>query len=75
MGNKQSMAIQIGENVMMYIEINVQNKVIKEEEIKKLDDGIRYLKDVNEEKENKQENILKGNEQTNPSFKNWRMRS
>ena len=66
MGNKQSMAIQIGENVMMYIEIIVQNKVIKEEEIKKLDDGIRYLKDVNEEKEN---------EQTNPGFKNWRMRS
>ena len=67
----------ISENVMMENKINVQNKMIKvlndkmkdqselinqEEELIKLVDEIRYLKDVNEEKEIELENISKQNE-------------
>ena len=72
--NNQSMVIQISENVRMEQKINVQSKVIKElkeklngrsehqnqeEELFKLVEEIKQVKDINEEKEIKLENVSK----------------
>ena len=75
--NNQSMVCQISENVMMERKISVQNAVIKElkdkgkernefknqeEDLSKLVDEVKQLKDLNEEKEIQLENISKENE-------------